>query len=173
MELTPDETFYLGTFTHINKPIRGTLLSSAELTVSFFLDGLSEAFSSVFTFDHWETHNQARTCANGGANYSGVNISGCADRVTATLNESRSDSFVIDGISYVMDISGFEYSGAALDSFWTRESRDNEAHLVGILRAVDGQVPSPVPLPASAMFVLSGLAGLAMTGRRRKAASDV
>lgn len=159
-EVFPGSNFLIGTFTHLNKPIRGTLLREAELTVSFFFDGLAEAVTSVFLFDHLETHNEAQLCANGGSNYSGVNKNGCADRVGATLNEERSDTIEIDGISYFMDLSGFEYGGSLFDYFWTEEKKDNEAVLVGVLRAASDQPLPPVPLPASGFLLFGALAAL-------------
>lgn len=159
-EVFPGSAFIIGTFTHLNKPIRGTLLREAELTVSFFFEGLADAVTSVFLFDHLETHNEAWQCANGGQNYTGLNINGCADRVGATLNEERSDTIEIDGTSYFMDLSGFEYGGSIFDYFWTQERKNNEANLVGILRTASGQPLSPVPLPASGFLLIGALAAL-------------
>ncbi len=171
LEVFPDASFLIGAFTHLNKPIRGTLLREAELTVSFFFEGLAEAVTSVFVFDHFETHNEAETCANGVDNYTGVNLKGCADRVGATLNEARSDTVEIGGVSYYMDISGFEYGGSLFDYFWTEERRENVANLVGVLRATGEQEPpSPVPLPASGLLLIGAMAALGYA-RSKKAAA--
>ncbi|NNE87821.1 MAG: VPLPA-CTERM sorting domain-containing protein [Silicimonas sp.] len=164
MVVEDNTTFVLGTFTHLNYPIRDTLLTSVDLSLSFMIDGVTEAITSVFSFDHWETHNEAEVCANGEGREDGLNISGCADRVTATLNEAMSETFVIDGVTYVLDISGFLYEGELMTDFWTLENQSNEALLVGSFRVV----PSEVPLPATGLLLLGGLAGMAMVRRRRR-----
>ena len=171
-EVFPGSTFLIGTFTHLNKPIRGTLLREAELTVSFFFEGLAEAVTSVFVFDHFETHNEAQLCANGGQNYAGLNINGCADRVGATLNEERSETIEIDGTSYFMDLSGFEYGGSIFDYFWTQEKADNEATLVGILRTASDQPLPPVPLPASGFLLIGALAALGYARSKNSRAGE-
>ena len=169
-EVFPSFQFHLGTFTHLNKPIRGTLLQEAELTVSFLFDGLAQAVTSVFQFSHFETQNDAQVCANGEANYAGVNLGGCADRVGATLNEARSDTLVIDGRSYFIDLSGFEYSGSLFDYFWTEENKDNAANLVGVLRVSGDEPIAPVPLPSAGLLLL-GAVGVLGFARSRKFAS--
>ena len=160
-----DVVFDLGTFTHFNWPISSssTVLNSADLTVSVAIDGIG-TINSVFTFEHLETPNGANPCANGEAYGSGVNVNGCADRVVASLNLGASDTFVIDGVEYVFDISGFFYSGSLLDEFWTVESATNQATLKGVFTAV-------IPLPAGLPLLLGGLVVLGGLGatRRRKA----
>lgn len=165
MSVEDETSFVLGTFTHLNFPIRGTLLTSVELSVQFMVDGVADAITSVFSFDHWETYNQANTCANGAGQGVGVNSNGCADRVTATSNEGMSEEFTIDGITYVLDVTGFLYDGELMDDFWTSETMTNEAQLLASFRVVP---PSEVPLPASGLLLLGGVAGLAMARRRRK-----
>lgn len=168
LEVLPDSTFTLGEFIHLNKPIRGTLLEQAELTVSFLFEGLAEAVTSVFIFSHFETNNQVQTCANGDANYTGINENGCADRVSAVLNEELSDTIEIDGISYFIDLSGFEHGGMLFDYFWTEEMKDNAANLVGILRANEGEVLMPVPLPGSGVLLFGAVVSAGYLRSRRR-----
>lgn len=163
LSVLPESPFILGTFSHLNKPIRGTLLQEAELTVSFFFEGLAEAITSVFLFEHYETHNQMQICANRGSNYTGINRNGCADRVGAILNEARSDTVEIDGKNYFMDLSGFEYDGAVFDYFWTAEKKNNLANLVGVLRTAEDEPLTPVPLPASGILLIGAIAALGYT----------
>lgn len=168
------ESFVLGTFDHRNLPIRDTLLDRADLSVQFSVDGLADQFSSVFSFEHLESYNEASSCANGQANGFGVNANGCADRVVAALNQGQSQSFSIDGTSYVLDILGFQYGGATLTEFWTTEATINSADLIGVFRTVipvlaptptPTPTPPQTPLPASAWFMVFGLLGLVLSRR--------
>lgn len=71
--------------THLNQPITGTSLTSVDilstLTLTPFLPAGLGLPSATITFgvDFKETPNGADPCADGGANGSGVNSSGCAD----------------------------------------------------------------------------------------------
>ena len=166
-ETAVDEMFNLGTFTHSNNPIwtNGEMLNGAELVLTFTIDGVAETFQSVFDFTHWETPNEPTNCADGGTHGVGVNANGCADRVTLALNEDETESFTVGGVEYVLDISGFLHQGVLMDSFWTMESAENNAILQASYRMIDS--PSEVPLPASGLLLLGGLAGLAMKRRRK------
>ncbi len=164
--------FVLGTFEHLNFPVTGTFLERVDLAVSFTIAGVADAISSVFSFEHDETYNRRKTtCANGEQNYQGVNSNGCADHVVATLNEGKSETFEIDGVTYILDVLGFHYDGELMSDFWTVEKEVNSAELVAIFRTVDVPPPPPpppseVPLPASGLLLLAGIAGL--YAKRRK-----
>ena len=166
--------FDLGIFTHdnfriwANPPSGSATITSARLSVDFdfSIDGNAYSLNQVYTFGHDETPNQpSGTCKYGDAAGSGINGDfGCADRVTAVLNEGLSETIIIDGLEYIFDISGFRYNDDTFSFFLTQEQQENEAILVGQLRVV--AVPE-VPLPASGILLLGGLAGLAMARRRR------
>ena len=162
------EAFVLGTFDHHNMPVYGRFLDYVDLAVNFRIEGLGNAISSRFSFEHLETLNGSRNCPNGARRGVGVNVNGCADRVGATLNLGQSEFFEIDGVSYVMDSLGFQYEGSLLTDFWTIEREINSAELVAIFRELPGeeeQPPSEVPLPASGLLLLAGVAGLFMKRR--------
>lgn len=170
LETVPDTSFVLGTFSHLNFPVYGPFLERVDLAVSFTIEGLSSAFTSVFSFSHDETLNDAARCASGAAGV-GVNVNGCADHVMATLNERKSESFTLDGVEYVLDVSGLQHEGALMTDFWTVENAENSAQLLAEFRVVGGENPPPppppeVPLPASGWLLLAAVAGLMAKGRR-------
>lgn len=164
--------FVVGTFTHNNFPIyNGTQITSAKLRLDYDIsvDNGSSIGSflgtSWFEFDHWETLNAANPCADGGANYSGVNGYGCADRVTFSLNQALSDSFSYNGLTYQLTLTGFLLGDNSLaDEFWTSEGKSNSARLVGRVTAVP--LPAAGPLFAS---ILAVFGFLRMRNRKRAA----
>ena len=161
--------FVIGTFSHENFPVFGTFLRSANLSVQFSLTGVLQPITSTFSFIHNETVNDplSGNCPNGEANGVGVNAAGCADKVTATLNREQSESFVIDGETYVLDILGFQREGEKFTDFWTEENRTNAADLIAIFRLDDSEPPSPIPLPAAGWLLLAGFASLGLLRRRK------
>ncbi|MFK7744960.1 MAG: THxN family PEP-CTERM protein, partial [Roseobacter sp.] len=94
------EQFLLGTFTHNNFPITGTSLDTVDLQVSIGIAGHACPVETVFSFDHFETPNNANPCAGGGPNP-------CGDVVTTTLNTGMSETFDIDGVEYIFNVLGF------------------------------------------------------------------
>lgn len=176
----PETDFVLGTFTHLNRVIaNGTSITAARLQVSFrvrindLTNGLSRLVDAQSTFDflHWETPNDARPCADGGANGAGVNVNGCADRVTPVLNPAFSDTFRLGRAVYTLDITGFDKG----DAFWTTEDAANRSRLFGrftaspdLTEGESGEPPAPIPLPAAGWLMLAGLAGLGAAARRRR-----
>lgn len=175
--------FDLGTFTHFNKTIKiGTSITGANLglAVSVAIGGVSQAVTAAFRFDHWETNNRGigrGACQDGGRLGTGVNANGCADRVRILNNSGSENQFAIDGVTYVLEITGFLVSGRPFTEFWTQERADNTAVLRARFRVIGGgstsggggdATPSPVPLPGAAWLILSALGAMAFVGRKRQ-----
>lgn len=173
-----EEKFDLGTFIHNNYPINsGSSITSAtlEVTFSFYLDGNKDekyTRNSWFLFDHWETPNSDRPCANGGANNKGINGNGCADRVMVSTLAEYAETFTLldaDGVEreYAFAVSGFDIG----DEFWTRENASNKAGLKAYYTYAENLIaPAPIPLPAAGWLLMGGLGALGVARRRRKAA---
>ena len=179
--------FQIGTFTHYNRPITtGTSITGANLglAVSIVLGGLNQAITASFNFVHNETPNKGVNgiCADGGRTGTGRNANGCADRVTILDNSASQVPFELNGVLYVLEITGFITNGQAFTEFWTRENAENSAILLARFKEVGrttssvggggsgGGTPSPVPLPGAAWLILSALAAMAMVGRKRQTA---
>ncbi|MBK1726800.1 THxN family PEP-CTERM protein [Halorhodospira neutriphila] len=158
----PDEEFRfdLGTFTHNNFSITGTALDTAQLQVDTVLtiDGTDRDITSVFTFDHVETQNNADPCFGDQT----PNAQGCPDRVTFSVNEASSDSVVIGGRRYEIGLTGFQDNGDIAEVFWTDEGEVNVATLRGVVQG------SEIPVPATLPLYGLGLAGLGLAAARRR-----
>lgn len=165
-EVEDGKSFVLGTFTHLNFPITGVLLEAADLAVEFAIAGVDKMINATFSFNHFETNNGLARCANGQSQGVGVNVNGCADNVQASLNKAQSEVFELDGQTYQLDISGFQYEGELLESFWTQEDRANSAELVAVFNVITPV--SEVPLPASGLLLLGGFGALVLKKRQSK-----
>ncbi len=156
----PDEDyrFDLGTFTHNNFSITGEALDTAQLQVDtqLTIDDTTRDISSVFTFDHVETQNDADPCFGDQEPGEG----GCPDRVTFSVNEALSDVVEIGNKRYFVGLTGFQDNGETAEVFWTDEGQPN----VATLRGVVTQVPVPATLPLYGL----GLAGLGLAAARRR-----
>lgn len=130
--------------------------------MQFFVVGANRPRTSTFSFSHLETLNTplgGGLCASGEVVGAGLIASGCADRVTATLNREQSETLEIDGVSYVLDILGFRRDGELLTNFGTQKNLSNGAELLAIFRVEEGTpTVSEIPLPAIGLLVLVGLA---------------
>lgn len=163
----------IGKFTHFNFPIgAGTSISAVKLkftTDVLVNDMLFGNVEFIYAFNHWETTNRPSRgpCANGGANNTGVNASGCADRVAVNFNQA-SGAFSIGDVDYALDVFGFLDGGEPVDFFWTRENKSNEAFIRGqvVLRENAGAVPEP----ASWAMMIGGFGLIGATARRRNTA---
>lgn len=164
-------TVTLGTFQHVNFPISsGTSITGISLrfNADVDVDGVSQGSRSfLYRFAHEETPNAADPCAAGGAQGVGVNINGCADRVSVNFI-SQSDSFDIGGVAYTLDVIGFVTGGGApVTGFRTVERLTNEAFIVGRLARFD--VAAAVPEPATWALMIGGFGMVGAAVRRRRA----
>lgn len=167
-DVPPGGEFELGVFTHRNYPVYEPVVTETTLQVDVNVSidgGIAQLFQFFFDFDHWETPNAANPCANGGANNSGINSNGCADRVTVS-NSSASETFEVDGVLYTIAITGFKVGSDILSEFWTKENNSNSAVLIATITSE--LIPNEVPLPAALPLFLAGVAGMGFASRRRK-----
>ncbi len=168
--------FELGIFTHnnytlwANVPSGMNAIDSADLSVDFTMsiDGHEFNLNQVYNFSHIETPNEpAGACQFGGTAASGMNGAyGCNDRVTAELNEALSESIVLDGMEYTLDISGFLTEEGFFSFFDTQERLANSAILIAEL--IVTELPSEVPLPAAGWLLIGGMGGLFALKRKRR-----
>ncbi len=166
---SPSSIFDLGTFTHINNPISGNSIDSIRLTVNtnVAIDSVSQGnLQFVFDFFHDETPNGANPCQYGGNNNQGVNINGCADRVTTAYN-TLSQTFTVGSDIYTIDVLGFKLgNNPAVNEFFTKEDFINDATLQAQVKLrSEVNVPEPATLGLIGLsLMLVGANGL----RRRK-----
>jgi hypothetical protein len=171
---SPSPSFTLGTFTHLNFPVFDPVLSSVQLklTTDIAVDSNPIGnFTFLFDFTHDETTNNASPCPYGGANNQGVNINGCADRVTLAVN-SGTAGFTIGSDTYTIAIESFQVGGSPVTQFLTVENRSNSAELNARVRLrsdVIGGDPNAIPTPAALSLFGLGLLGLAVLRRQPRA----
>ena len=179
-QIESDKDFNLGMFTHNNFVIvTGTSIAGAALglVVNMVVGGKPRSLPASFNFSHDETLNigEAGFCKNGLTNFgTGDNRNGCADRVAILNNTAQKESFEIDGLLYILEITGFIKGSSTFSEFWTVENEANSAYLrarftfVGRAGPIDPP-PSPVPLPAAGWLLLAALGALGAARARRKA----
>jgi len=160
-----DNPFVLGTFTHLNYPVYGPTLKTANLKVDVAgdIDGTAFNATTTYSFLHEETPNVG-PCA-----YAGTTV--CPDKVTLTSSTEVDQLIVVGGVTYRLVIDGFDTGLGPLSYFITEEWQDNQALLKGRLEVVAAQVPPPeVPLPGGVWAMAAGLGALGALRRRRRVA---
>lgn len=159
LNVEANELFVLGTFNHLNFPVTGDFLDSADLEVSISgsVETVDFGFNSVFQFDHFETPNGASPCAVEST------VQPCPDLVTLLNPQDLTQTVMVGDLEYTLEISGFVLDAGDPSSFLTHfvtlEGENNQAYLVG--RFSEPLPITPVPLPASAWLLLAafGLIG--------------
>lgn len=149
---SPSGDFVLGTFTHVNQIIQSNVhdfsITGAQLAVNMdvAIGGVDQGHRTfLFDFLHDETPNNANPCPFGGGPQP------CPDRVRVNI-ASNTESFLVDGVDYTVNVLGFEVGGNLVTSFLTPESADSPANLIANVSAV-----TPVSEPGSLLLLLSGL----------------
>ena len=131
-----EESFYLGTLTHMNWPIgHGTGASKAKLKVTLNFTKPTGVISEdkielSYDFNIEETPNSAGSCPSWQKS-----STPCDDKITfpSSFGEKR---FEYNGKAYTLKIEGFVNNypaGTPVSEFITEESKDNCAYLVGKL----------------------------------------
>jgi hypothetical protein len=156
----------LGTFEHLNFPIFEPFLQSVDLmvTANISIDGNPMGtLTLVFDFTHDETINNLNPCPYGGTNGQGININGCADKVTVTAVGGTS-TFLAGGEKVTLTTFGFSQDGgnSVASSFFTIENQNNTADLFVNISATLAEVPEPGSL---ALFGLALLGVVALMRR--------
>lgn len=160
------EIFDIGMFTHNNYTIgNGTSIDGATLevtttgTIYDTASGSSKTFelTSIFDFDHNETTNNPRGNCNFGGNKP------CPDLVTAFNDILGSETLTLDGMDYLLAITGFEDG----TTFLTKEGDANSTSL----QATFISKASVVPLPAGLPLLVSALGLVGFAARRRRRAA--
>jgi hypothetical protein len=170
---SPSPTQTIGTFTHLNFPInQGTEVTSIKLSVkaNVMVDGTNVGTRTFnYSFSGLDTVNTDAPCADGGKNGVGVNINGCADRVTANWLPTSEDFYIGTDI-YTLNLLGFSMDLAGKNpftAFWTAENQSNSAYLLANV-ALRSSIPEPTTLPLIGLGL--SLAGLVMARRNRQSA---
>lgn len=137
----------IGQFTHYNYPIYGKALTAVQLTVSMLLNinGQSQNFVGQYQFLHDETPNIRPGC--------------CNDIVTFANNTSHTNTITVKGVTYEVDLIGFETSlmGPLLSQFSTIENKTNTAYLFAEIRQIGVLAPEPATyLSLGSMLLVMG-----------------
>jgi hypothetical protein len=148
--------FLIGDLRHYNRPINGAASATEmSLFIGMTVDGtpISEGpFNFNMLID--ETLNE-EPCAY-------PSIVPCADRITF-VKLLTSDTFVIDGITYTLTLTGFSSDGGVTISpnFISDEGTDNTIALYGRITAA-----SDIPEPSTMALFGLGLAALGVLRKR-------
>lgn len=153
--IAADQPFFLGRFTHYNRPITvdsmSNVLTGIDLTVTLTglkcdgggdpTEGSTQAFT--YNFTHEETPNAPASNPNGVCPYGDSTGNGCDDRVT--VSQQPDTVFTCPEGPRTVQILGFftnadchlSYSGASSVNFVTGERQENPACLWARISAPD------------------------------------
>lgn len=151
--------FAIGTFSHINFPVTGNLLTSVDLNVNMQLsiNNVINNFTGIYHFLHDETTNTG----GGGC---------CNDHVAFQNNASQLGLVNIGGVNYTIALLGFKTTvdGPLLSDFSTVENQVNNATLYAEI--VRPEVLAPEP--STYAILVGGLAVCLLVHRKRSMAKN-
>lgn len=127
---TPGEPFLLGQFTHYNESIVNPLVPMQLVDLTIDLQTESPALDAQMSF----TMRLDETVNDGACPYGATNSTLCDDRVDF-VNNTPSQTVVVDGVRYTLNILGFipgtmdscQYDANIVDYFITGEMMRNDA----------------------------------------------
>lgn len=134
-----DIHFKIGEFTHQNRQIFGSSITSANLRMILDLNIDGTAINGITLnseFIHNESANTSPTC--------------CDDTVQMVISEASAFDFTVDATQYRLELLGFMVTNEPTDSFITPEGVTGSADIVAIIRTLAPIVPiEPPPIVQS------------------------
>ena len=156
--ILPNEAFLLGTFTHLNNPVQGSVLVSTNYNLSFQSNGVPSPLGTTISFLHDETSN---------------GDGGCCDDIVTIGNLIFNAQINVGGDLYFFNLLGFSKDNGLTfgNVFTSPEGQSNVVQLFGVVTTQPADLTS-APEPASLLLLGAGLAGVAVVARRRAGRSS-